>query len=99
MVVAYLLSQGRQQEADDLPAALVAAQMKLPGLRCIVGESIPVASILAQHIENQVKVSDKHSTVMRLGCMRTCVHEGARLRLVAGFRTWRLMFRARLSRA
>ena len=68
MVVAYLLSQGRQQGADDLSAALVAAQMKLPGLRCIVGESIPVASILAQHIENQVKVSD------RLGVMLGCAH-------------------------
>ena len=76
MVVAYLLSQGRELEGDDdLPAALLAAQMKLPGLRCIVGESIPVASILAQHIENQVKASDKQRCVGdSRGGVHACFH-------------------------
>ncbi|EFN51564.1 expressed protein [Chlorella variabilis] len=55
MVVPYLLGSSRSMERD-LMAVLAEVQLRMPGVRCATGESIPVASILAQHIENQVKV-------------------------------------------
>ncbi|KAL4458040.1 hypothetical protein ABPG75_012905 [Micractinium tetrahymenae] len=58
MVVPYLLSRSRSGGSTNLPLALADVQLKLPGIRCITGESISVESILAQHIENQVKVVD-----------------------------------------
>ncbi|KAL4432854.1 hypothetical protein ABPG77_008180 [Micractinium sp. CCAP 211/92] len=58
MVVPYLMSRSRSTGGFSLPLALADVQLKLPGIRCITGESISVESILAQHIENQVKVVD-----------------------------------------
>ena len=57
---------------------LFSAVPLLPNRRCIIGESISVESILAQHIENQVKV--RRLAVCSRRWPGACIHLAPRSR-------------------
>ncbi|KAI7843209.1 hypothetical protein COHA_003190 [Chlorella ohadii] len=57
MVVPYCTSLEFQPDANPT-MALAEVQSRLPGIRCMMGETISVSTMLAEVIESQVKVVD-----------------------------------------